>query len=131
MIVTVVELLRKMYHFLAVGRIDPVVSDDQPIVSHRPRVKRLVCNRNCRRAARTKNPAICIGYPKEAVIWVSGPQLCEQRTTDLRLAKFDGFQLRNCQQKLSGTFPQFADLRRKLCRPVDDLLSDNPLTLVA
>src|SRR6266566_4194513 len=131
MIVIIVELLRKMYHFLAAGWIGPVVSNCQPIVSHCPRVKRLACNQECRGAARTKNPAICIGCPKEAVIWVSRPQLCEQRTTDLRLAKFDGLQLRNCQQELAGPLTQFADLRRKLCRPEDHLLSNNLFALVA
>src|SRR4029077_6927879 len=41
--VAVVELLCEMYRFLAGDRIDPVVSDGEPIMSHRPREKRLIC----------------------------------------------------------------------------------------
>jgi len=42
MAVAAVELLREMDHFPAVGRIDPAVSDDKPVVSHRTCEKWLI-----------------------------------------------------------------------------------------
>jgi hypothetical protein len=129
--VTVVELLREMYHFLTGGRIDPVVSDGEPIVSHRPREKRLIRNRGCRGPACTKDPPIGVGCRQLAIIRVVGLQVRKQRATGLRLAEFDGLQLGNHQQHLSSPFAQLVDLSGKLLNSVDDLLSDNPLAFIA
>jgi hypothetical protein len=38
--IAVVETLREMYHFLATGLIDPVVSDGKTVLSHSTRKER-------------------------------------------------------------------------------------------
>ena len=129
--VTVVELLCKIDHFLPGGRIDPVVSDREAIVSYRPREKRLIGDGGCGRPACTKDPTLRIGRPKQAVIRVARPQLRQQGRTGLRLLEFDGLQLANCQQQLSSTFAQLADFRGKLLNSINDAFSNYTTSLVA
>src|SRR6516162_2077779 len=76
--VTVAELLCEIDHFLAASRIDPIISDGQPFVSNRSPKKPLIGDRGYRLSARTKDPALCVGCSKQAVIRVAGPQLRQQ-----------------------------------------------------
>src|SRR6516165_5137865 len=129
--VTIFELLGKVNHFLAVGRVDPLVSDGQSIVSHSSRKKRLIGDGGCGRSACTKDPTLCIGRPKQAVIRIARPQLRQQGRTGLRLTEFDGLQLANRQQQLSSTFAQLADFRGKLLNSINDAFSNYTTSLVA
>jgi len=84
------------------------------------RKKRLIGDRGYCRSARTKDPALCVGCRKQAVIRVAGSQLREQCRTGLGLAQFDRLQLGDRQLQLSSTLAQFADFCSKLLNSVHD-----------
>jgi hypothetical protein len=71
--VGILEALREMNHSLVVHRIDPIISDGKPGLSHRTRKERLIGHRWIEiHLARTKNPTINVGRPKQTIIGKAG-----------------------------------------------------------